>query len=150
MCPAGQVKRPLDTADTGKTTLGQSGDDSGKGNSSLDSDAPRADHRGMADDDDIEALLREIDQMNAADGGAKGGAVVPAEKPAEVAETEDGSGGRLAWAGIAAVGSGAVGFLLGFLLWFMPWISPGSTAVGAALGGAIVALVSGPPGWMKD
>ena len=121
-----------------------------KERSSLDSAAYRADHGGMADDDDIEALLREIDQMNAIDRGAGDQAVVPAADNKDVAETDESGGRRLAWTGIAAVGSGAVGFLLGFLLWFMPWVSPGATAIGAALGGAIVALVSGPPGWMKD
>ena len=103
----------------------------------------------MADDDDIEALLREIDQMNAADRGSGHQAVVPTTAGKDVAETDESGSGRLAWMGIAAVGSGALGFLLGFLLWFMPWVSPGATAIGAALGGAIVALVSGPPGWMK-
>lgn len=118
--------------------------------SSLDSSARRADHGGMADDDDIEALLREIDQMNAMDRGASDQAVVPVTDNKDVAETSESGGRRLAWTGIAAIGSGAVGFLLGFLLWFMPWVSPGATAIGAALGGAVVALVSGPPGWMKD
>lgn len=116
----------------------------------LDSAVLRADHGGMADDDDIEALLREIDQMDAVDRGLVGEVAVPADERNEVAEAGTSGASRLAWTGMAAVGSGAFGFLLGFLLWFMPWVSPAATAIGAALGGAIVALVSGPPEWMKD
>jgi hypothetical protein len=104
----------------------------------------------MADDDDIEALLREIDQMSSTDPVADDQAVVPVSSKKEVEDSGKSGGNRLAWAGVAAVGSGAGGFLLGLLLWFLPWISPGATSVGAALGGAMVALVSGPPGWMKD
>lgn len=104
----------------------------------------------MADDDDIEALLREIDQMNTAEGSSTSGAVVPAKKGKEAATSEEGRNPRFTWTLIAAVGCGGAGFLVGLLLAFLPLISPLSTAVGAALGGAIAALVSGPPKWLRD
>jgi hypothetical protein len=104
----------------------------------------------MADDDDIEALLREIDQMNAAEGKAPDKAVVPAKAGKEAAKAEEGRSPRVTWTLIATVGCGGVGFVVGLLLAFLPLISPLSTAVGAALGGAIAALVGGPPKWLRD
>ena len=108
----------------------------------------------MADDDDIEALLREIDQMNAAEKAGGEQAVVPSKKGKEVASDDDGEDGgrspRFTWALIAAAGAGGVGFLAGLFLAFLPLVSPLDTAVGAALGGFIVALLSGPPKWLRD
>ena len=106
----------------------------------------------MADDDDIEALLREIDQMNAAEKSGGDQSVVPAKSGKEVA-SEDDEGGRsprFTWMLIAAAGSGGIGFLVGLFLAFLPFLSPIDTAVGAALGGAIAALISGPPKWLSD
>jgi hypothetical protein len=40
-----------------------------------------------------------------------------------------------------------VGGITGTVLAFLPWVSTLSTAIGAALGGAVMAAVSGPPGW---
>jgi hypothetical protein len=85
-------------------------------------------------DDDIERLLREIQQSST-------GGVQPAE--------EASSGGRAGFAVLAALGSGAVGTIGGFLLWFVPFIGPISTGVGAAIGGFLTALIAGPPRWFS-
>jgi hypothetical protein len=85
-------------------------------------------------DDDIERLLREIQQSG-------GGAVEPVEQTP--------SGGRVGFALLAAVGSGAVGAVGGLLLWFVPFIGPVTTGAGAALGGFLTALIAGPPRWFS-
>jgi len=97
----------------------------------------------MADEDEIDRLLREV---AAQDGGAPraqqpGAEIQPASERAE--------SGRLAWAAVAALGASAAGFVVGALLTFLPWISSMSTALGAAFGAFLVALVSGPPQWFR-
>ena len=89
-------------------------------------------YNAMANDD-VERLLREIQQAN-------GGAVQPAAQ-------ESPSGGRFAFAVLAALGSGVIGALGGLLLWFVPFIGPITTGAGAALGGFLTALIAGPPRW---
>lgn len=85
--------------------------------------------------DDIERLLREIQQGN-------GGTVEPAAQ-------DSSSGGRLAFAVLAALGSGVVGAFGGLLLWFVPFIGPITMGVGAAFGGLLTALIAGPPRWFS-
>lgn len=104
-----------------------------------------------AEDDDIAKLMREIDAMNAGTSASptpSPGAQVPATQPSKEVESSD-DGARGKWALMAAVGGLIAGGIIGGLLWFLPGISPWSTGVGAALGAAIVALISGPPNWMK-
>lgn len=84
-------------------------------------------------DDDIERLLREIQQSS-------GGAVEPAAEQ---------SSGRVGFALLAAAGSGAVGAVGGFVLWFVPFIGPVTTGIGAAIGGLLTALIAGPPRWFS-
>lgn len=112
----------------------------------------------MAQPDDIDKLLREIEAMNQPQP-APGRAV---DKPgtrevsatgsagAQAATPAGGRGARVAWTGAGAVGGFVTGGVVGTVLTFLPWVSTVSTAVGAALGGAVVALVSGPPRWFDD
>ncbi len=100
----------------------------------------------MAEPDDIDKLLREVEALNAAAGR-------PAQqrRPAEVAPTTSASPGRgrAAWAAVAAVLGLIVWGILGGLLWFLPFVGPAPTAVGAALGAALVGFLSGPPDWFR-
>ncbi len=99
----------------------------------------------MAEPDDIEKLLREIDAMNA---GAPAGKQVPAApEPKAVEAAPSSSGGsRLGWAGVSAVGGFFAGGLAGAIL---PFVQSPSAAVGAAIGAAIVGLVGRPPKWLS-
>lgn len=81
-------------------------------------------HDGEMTDDDMERLLREIDQQ-------------PRRR------------GRFGFAALAALGSGLAGGLVGLVLWVIPFIGPVSTALGAAVGGFVTALVTGPPRWFR-
>ena len=106
----------------------------------------------MADDDDIEALLREIDAMNSGSTASAGKEAVPAKKRKEAAESPDESkrSARVTWMLISAAGSGVIGAVLGTLLWLIPGVSPLATGLGAALGGALTALIGGAPKWLRD
>ncbi|MCB0918643.1 MAG: hypothetical protein KDC39_08750 [Actinobacteria bacterium] len=100
----------------------------------------------MADEDEIEKLLAEVNQMNQA-----GSAKPPAKKKGEVAgkgDDDDSGVSRIGWMLIAGVGSGIIGFLIGWLVFFIP-MTAWSGAIGAAIGGAITALISGPPKWLE-
>jgi len=104
----------------------------------------------MSQPEDIDKLLRELEAMNS--GAIQGsGAASPERRKSEPAPARKGSGpttgGRVAWTGAGAIGAGAVGGITGTVLAFLPWVSTLSTAIGAALGGAVMAAVSGPPGW---
>lgn len=105
----------------------------------------------MSQPDDIEKLLREIDAMNAGQGG--GVPAKPEEKAVEPAKpakpAESGSGSRLAWTGTSAVGGLLVGGFTGTVLTFLPYVGTASTALGAAFGAAVAAAVSGPPRWFN-
>jgi hypothetical protein len=95
-------------------------------------------------EDEIERLLREIDATS-----AKPAAQPPATKAsAEVATPTDSSGGgRLAFAGIAAVGLGFGAFLFGI---FTPWTDALDMGVAGAGAAFITALVAGPPRWFSS
>ena len=98
-------------------------------------------------DDDIEKLLREISATSAPSGGSSGGQVAkPSSTPART-EGSGSAGGRLAFAGIAAVGMGAAGWFSGLIL---PFLGAGSVGVGAAFGAGLTALVAGPPRWFSS
>lgn len=104
-----------------------------------------------SDDEELAKLMREIDAVT---GPSPSAGAAPAQPPVpatskEVAKSDDGSGSRGKWALIAAAGGGVVGFIVGSILWFLPGFSGVPTALGAALGAAIIALISGPPNWMK-
>lgn len=99
----------------------------------------------MADPEEIEKLLREIDAMNAGTSSEKQVPAAPEKKAVEGAPTTSG-GGRLAWAGTSAVGGFFAGGLAGAIL---PLVSSPSAAAGAALGAAIVGAVGRPPRWFS-
>lgn len=104
----------------------------------------------MAESDDIEKLLREIDAMNAGSAQAK---PLPAPAQGKAVEAAPGAkaqgGGRAAWAGTSAIGGLFVGGFVGTVLTFLPYVSTASTALGAALGAAAAGAISGPPGWFR-
>jgi hypothetical protein len=95
-------------------------------------------------EDEIERLLREID----ATSGAKPPPTPAAKPPAEVARTDEGkSGGRVAFAAVAAVGLGGATFVVSLLT---PFTDNFWTAVGAAGGAFVTGLVTGPPRWFSS
>jgi hypothetical protein len=108
----------------------------------------------MAQPDDLDRLMRELDAMNRPAIGGTSSSGTPAARPPGEAERAAGkkgtASGRLAWTGASAVGGGVLGGIVGTVLTFLPAVSTLSTAVGAALGGAAVAFVSGPPRWFDD
>lgn len=105
----------------------------------------------MANDDDIERLLREVEALE----GGRPQAQPPAQAANDVARQPADEGekrsSRVTWTGVSAIGGGVFGLVTGTVLFFVPWVDPMSTGIGAAVGGAIIGLVSGPPGWFgKD
>ncbi len=99
----------------------------------------------MANDDDIERLLREVEAL---EGKAKPPAIAPGKEVAETAESTEGRS-RGSWVALAAVGGGAAGFVIGSLLFFLPFVDGFSTALGAALGAALAGFIGGPPQWYR-
>ncbi len=95
-------------------------------------------------EDEIERLLREIDATS-----AKPAAQPPTKKASAevVTPAESTSGGRLAFAGIAAVGLGIGAFLFGI---FTPWTDALDMGVAAAGAAFVTALVAGPPRWFSS
>ena len=101
-------------------------------------------------DDEIERLLREIDATNNSAAPAPGSAV---EKPKNTpATTDDGGGGRFAFAVIAAVAMGVVTFGFGAFLWLVPFINPSALDMGfgGAIAGFVTAFITGPPRWFSS
>lgn len=98
----------------------------------------------MAEPDDIDKLLREIDAMNA--GSTAGKQVPAAPEPKAVEAVPSSGGGRFAWAGTSAIGGLFAGGLAGAVL---PFVGSPSAAVGAAIGAAIVGAISRPPTWFR-
>lgn len=93
----------------------------------------------MADPDDIDKLLREIDSMGAGGGSAK------ASGPSSAAPApKTSTGGKGPWVGAAAAGAGATSMVAGMLL---PYLGMFQAGIGGAIGGAVVGLVSNPPRW---
>lgn len=106
----------------------------------------------MAQPDDIDKLLREIDAMNSGTVAPRAQGT-PAPRPdasPAPAQPAGSRGGRLAWTGVSAIGAGLAGGVVGTVLAILPTVSTLSTAVGAALGGALVGFVSGPPRWFDQ
>jgi hypothetical protein len=108
--------------------------------------------------DDIEKLLAEVSKSTQSPGATS---PVPASKSsAEVAKAGEivrggsadppgRSGGRLAFAVIAALVFGGSAFVVGWL--FTPFVLSGtSMGLGAALGSFITALLAGPPRWFSS
>lgn len=101
------------------------------------------DHGVMADPEDIDKLLAQIEALNnpsAAPGqppaAAARKAVEPPATPARSARTT--------WTGVAGLAAAAVGYVAGGIL---PFVGSTSAGIGAAIGGAAVAFISGPPNW---
>jgi hypothetical protein len=98
-------------------------------------------HNGDMADDEIERLLREV-------AGATGSEAAKPTRQAEVAPSASrGTGGRLAFAGIAAASMGVIGWGAGLI---MPFLGAGSAGIGAACGAFVTALVVGPPRWFSS
>jgi hypothetical protein len=93
-------------------------------------------HNGTVADDDIERLLREINQGM--------GGQVPAPQPQP--QRESGVPSRIVFTGVAAMGSAGVAWFFGLVL---PLVSATSAGIGGAIGGGLVALIAGPPRWLS-
>lgn len=109
--------------------------------------SPGWDDLPMADSDDIDKLLAEIDAMNRRTGAAP----VPGAKPgvpATQSAPESGSD-RAKWTAASALGAGVTGLVAGTVLTFLPYVGGIQTGIGAALGGAVVGFISGPPKWFQ-
>lgn len=82
--------------------------------------------------DDIEKLLAEVSNPSPQ----------PAPPPARTKR-----GGRLAFAGVAAVVLGVTGWVAGLLL---PFVGGPTLGSGAALGAFVTAVIAGPPRWFSS
>lgn len=104
------------------------------------------DHEGVANPEDIDKLLAEIEALNKS--GEQAGRQPAALRPqgAVVAHPtpDQGRSARTTWTGLAGLGAGAVGWIAGGIL---PFVGSTSAGIGAAIGGALVAVISGPPAW---
>lgn len=98
-------------------------------------------------DDEIEKLLREINATSSPPASTSGKQVAKPENSPARRESGGSAGGRLAFAGIAAVGMGAAGWFSGLVL---PFLGAGSVGVGAAFGAGLTALIVGPPRWFSS
>jgi hypothetical protein len=102
----------------------------------------------MANDDDIERLLREVEALESGGRAAKPPAKAQSREVAKT-DSDEGGRGRTGWALVAAAGGGAAGFIIGTLLGFLPLVDGLSTGLGAAVGAFLAALIGGPPGWYR-
>jgi hypothetical protein len=91
-------------------------------------------------DDDLERLLREIERNT-------GAPVQPAPSKSVESSPKVAPGGRLAFAGIAAVALGGGTWVFGLL---MPFVSATSAGIGGAVAAGITALIAGPPRWFSS
>jgi hypothetical protein len=95
-------------------------------------------------EDEIERLLREINTTS----GQPAAQPPAARSKGEVTSPDAAqSGGRLAFAGIAAVALGGATFFFALLT---PFTDNFWTAAGAAGGAFVTGLVAGPPRWFSS
>ena len=92
-------------------------------------------------EDDIERLLREINATNSPSPSAQPPATQGEKAPAVRGEDSSG-GGRIAFAGIAAVTMGAGTFVFGVLT---PFTDAFQMGFGGAIAAFVTGLVAGPP-----
>jgi hypothetical protein len=97
---------------------------------------------GMAEDE-IERLLREVQQQSGSSQPAKAS---PGAVPAKSGDRDGGGVSRVAFAGGSAVVLGFGGWLLGVLT---PFTTATELGLGAAVGAFVTGLVAGPPRWMS-
>ena len=99
--------------------------------------------------DDIERLLAQVQQTTGGSGPSPTSSKKsPDKKSSGQVAKSGGTGGRLAFAVVAAVVFGVAGFVTGV---FVPFFLGGfDTGVGAALGAFLTALVAGPPRWFSS
>jgi len=93
-------------------------------------------------EDEIERLLREVQQQTGATPPAKAAASAPPAK----ADVEGGGVGRVAFAGGSAVVLGVGAWVFGVLT---PFTTATELGIGAAIGAFLTGLVAGPPRWMS-
>lgn len=100
-------------------------------------------------DDEIERLLREVAATNGpgASAAEASGTAPSRQAAAPVVRNGGSTGGRLAFAGVAAGSMGVAGWAVGLLL---PFVGAGSAGIGAALGAFVTAIVAGPPRWFSS
>jgi hypothetical protein len=99
-------------------------------------DETSAGQNGAMADDDIERLLREINQGT--------GGQVPAPQPQP--QRASGVPSRIVFTGVAAMGSAGFAWFIGLVL---PLVSATSAGIGGAIGGGLIALIAGPPRWLS-
>lgn len=102
--------------------------------------------------DDIERLLAEVNKTKSSGGASPAknspSKNTPAKKSSGDVDSSKGTGGRLAFAVVAAALFGVVGFVLGL---FVPFFLGGfDTGIGAAIGAFLTALIAGPPRWFSS
>jgi hypothetical protein len=97
--------------------------------------------------DDIERLLAEVNKTTPS-SGSPSKAQPPARKAKAEVDSGKNTGGRLAFAVVAAALFGVIGLVTGL---FVPFFLGGfDTGIGAALGAFLTALVAGPPRWFSS
>lgn len=102
-------------------------------------------HNGLMAEDEIERLLREIDATKSgtpAQSPAKRDSAEPAPRPEEAE-----GGGRLAFAGLAAVLMGAGAFVFAV---FTPWTDAFDMGLAGAVAAFVTGFVAGPPRWFSS
>jgi len=95
-------------------------------------------------EDEIERLLREVQQQSGATPPATPASSGSVAKPSS--DAEGGGVSRVAFAGGSAVVLGVGGWLFGVLT---PFTTATELGLGAAVGAFVTGLVAGPPRWMS-
>jgi hypothetical protein len=102
-------------------------------------------HNGRMADDEIERLLREIDASK------PGVSAQPPARPASAdparQEAAAKSGGRLAFAGLAAAVMGGGAFVFAI---FTPWTDAFDMGLAGAVAAFLTGFVAGPPRWFSS
>lgn len=96
-------------------------------------------------EDEIEKLLREIDQSTTPARPTPARQTPTRESSIERTDKTPNSG-RISFAIVISVILGGVGFVAGLLF---PFVGGFSAGVGAALGAFLTALITGPPRWFS-